>query len=319
MFHKMTRVVFMGTPDFAVPALHTLLRLSEVTVVGVVTQPDRPAGRGKALQLSPVKQAALAAGLPLLQPEKLRQAGVFEQLQAWQPDLIVVAAFGQILRQNVLDLPHLGCLNVHASLLPRWRGAAPIQAAVRAGDAQSGVTLMQMELGLDTGPMLSRRAVPLAPTETGETLHDKLAALGGDLLRDTLPDVLRGKITPQPQDDSQHTYAPMLKKGDGLINWTLPAADIERHIRAFDAWPGTFTTWQSNVLKVLPAVDHQPRVVAGTAAPGLVVRSADDLIAVGTGSGLLVLWQVQLAGKPAAPISAFINGYPQLIGAMLGV
>lgn len=314
----MYRVIFMGTPEFAVPPLQSLLDSPAFDIVGVVTQPDRPAGRGNAIQMSPVKQSALKADKPILQPEKLRQAGVFEQLQAWQPDLIVVAAFGQILRQNVLDLPRFGCINVHASLLPRWRGAAPIQAVIRAGDAESGITIMKMDAGLDTGPMLKQRAVPITPTETGQSLHDKMALLGGDLLMETLPAYLHGEIQPQPQNEALQTYAPMLKKEDGLLNWSLNAAELERQIRAFDPWPGTYTTWNGKVLKVLPAVEQAVRVVDGNAAPGTVIRTRDNVIAVGTGAGLLALWQVQLAGKPATPISAFVNGYQAFIGATLG-
>src|SRR5579859_1695891 len=201
----MTRVVFMGTPDFAVPSLRALLDTLDLTVVGVVTQPDRPSGRGKTLQQSPVKQLAVASGIPVIQPEKLREPGAFAQLQDWQPDMIVVAAFGQILRQNVLDLPHFGCINVHASLLPRWRGAAPIQAAIRAGDSQTGITIMVMEAGLDTGPILSQQAIPILPDDTGQTLHDKLADLGGPLLTETLRGFVEGQIVPQPQDESQQT------------------------------------------------------------------------------------------------------------------
>jgi methionyl-tRNA formyltransferase len=253
-----------------------------------------------------------------LQPEKLRQPGVIEQLAAWQPDVIVVAAFGQILRQNVLDLPPHGCLNVHASLLPRWRGAAPIQAAIRAGDAESGITIMKMEAGLDTGPILSQRATPILPTDTGQTLHDRMAALGGSLLIETLPGYLNGTISPQPQDDALHTYAPMLKKEEGQIAWAAPAVEIERLVRAFDPWPGTYTTWGGKPLKVLPAVDQTPRTLAGHAAPGQVVRTAGGEIAVGTGEGLFVLWQVQLAGKAATSITAFVNGYPAFLGARLG-
>src|SRR4051812_47649044 len=214
----MTRLIFMGTPDFAVPTLQALIDSPHYDVVGVVTQPDRPAGRGKTVQQSPIKQVATAAGIPIIQPEKLKAPGVIDQLQSWQPDLIVVAAFGQILRQNVLDLPRFGCINVHASLLPRWRGAAPIQAAIRAGDSQTGITIMKMDAGLDTGPMLRQRAIPIEPTDTGQTLHDKLAAVGGPLLIETLGPYLRGEIQPQVQDESGQTYAPMLKKEDGAID-----------------------------------------------------------------------------------------------------
>ncbi|MBX3064258.1 MAG: methionyl-tRNA formyltransferase [Anaerolineae bacterium] len=315
----MTRVVFMGTPDFAVPPLQKLIDAPQFEVVGVVTQPDRPAGRGNAIQQSPVKQTAVAANIPVMQPEKLRQPGAFEQLQAWQPDLIVVAAFGQILRQNVLDLPHYGCINVHASLLPRWRGAAPIQAVIRAGDAESGITIMRMDAGLDTGPMINKQAIPITPTDTGGSLHDKLAAIGGDLLLETLPRYLSGELIPQAQEESLQTYAPMIKKEDGAIQWAQSAAEIERQVRAYDPWPGTFTLWQGKPLKILPAAEKQPRVLPKhSGAVGEVIKTNDGMIGVVTGDGVYVLWQVQPAGKAAMPISAFINGYPAFIGAHVG-
>ncbi|MFQ3534944.1 MAG: methionyl-tRNA formyltransferase [Aggregatilineales bacterium] len=307
----------MGTPEFAVPSLRALLEAPDFEVVCVVTQPDRPAGRGQRLQVPPVKQLALAHGLPILQPHKLREAGVFEQLQAYTPDLIVVAAFGQILRQNVLDLPRCGCINVHASLLPRWRGAAPIQAAIRAGDSETGITIMQMDAGLDTGPMLRQRAISIAPNETGQTLHDKLAALGANLLIETLRDYLDGKITPQPQDDSAHTYAPMLKKEDGRINWADSAAQIARQVRAYYPYPATYTEWDGQLLKILPTdAPDSVTVRAGSAAIGKVI-AYDDGIAVGTGDGLYLPQQVQLAGKAPQPTRDFLNGHRPIIGAQL--
>ncbi|MEP7284641.1 MAG: methionyl-tRNA formyltransferase [Chloroflexota bacterium] len=309
----MTRIVFMGTPDFAVPALRALLDSADFEVVGVVTQPDRPAGRGKTIQSSPVKQIALSANVPIVQPEKLRDPGAIEQLQAWQPDVIVVAAFGQILRRNVLELPPHGCINVHASLLPRWRGAAPIQAAIRAGDAQTGITIMQMEAGLDTGPMLKQRAIPILSTDTGQTLHNKLSTLGGPLLIETLGLFLRGEIASQPQDESLQTYAPMLKKEDGAIDWTLPAEAIDRQVRAYNPWPGAYTHWNGQVLKILSG-----KLISGlTAAPGQVMRPAEGIIAVGTGGGLYTPTLVQLAGKPPVAISDFINGRATFVGAVL--
>jgi methionyl-tRNA formyltransferase len=308
----------MGTPEFAVPALRALLEAPEFVVVCVVTQPDRPAGRGQKLQMPPVKQVALAHGVQLLQPQKLREAGVFEQLQAHAPDLIVVAAFGQILRQNVLELPRYGCINVHASLLPRWRGAAPIQAAIRAGDSETGITIMLMDAGLDTGDMLRQRAIPIAPNETGQTLHDKLAALGGELLIETLRDYLDGKITPQPQDDSAHTYAPLLKKEDGLINWTDSALNIARQVRAYYPYPVAYTTWQGQLLKILPAAaPDSVTVQTGTAAAGEVIAYGDS-IAIGTGNGLYVPQQVQLAGKAVQAARDFLNGHRAIVGARLG-
>jgi methionyl-tRNA formyltransferase len=315
----MTRLVFMGTPDFAVPTLKALLAAPDFEVVGAVTQPDRPAGRGNVLQQSPVKKVAAAAGVAVLQPEKLRKPEAFEALRALQPDVIVVAAFGQLLRQNVLDVPRFGCINVHASLLPRWRGAAPIQAAIRAGDAQTGITIMRMDAGLDTGPVLGQRAIPISPDETGERLHDKLAALGGSLLLEVLRPYLQGELLPAPQDDSRQTYAPMLKKEDGAIDWTQPAAAIERQVRAFHPWPGTFTTWAGQTLKVLPGgAANLPCVLPGTAAPGAVIQAAPGQIAVGSGADLFVLPLVQLAGRAAVSAGAFVNGHRTFVGAVLG-
>jgi methionyl-tRNA formyltransferase len=311
------RVIFMGTPEFAVPALRALLEAPEFAVVCAVTQPDRPAGRGQKLQASPVKEVALAHGVPILQPQKLRDVGVFEQLQAYAPDLIVVAAFGQILRQNVLELPRYGCINVHASLLPRWRGAAPIQAAILNGDSETGITIMQMDVGLDTGPILRQRALPIAPDETGQTLHDKLAALGGTLLVETLRDYLSGKIVPQPQDDSLHTYAPMLKKEDGRINWADSAARIARQVRAYYPYPTAYTEWDGQLLKILPAQAPDALTVqAGRAAIGEVIAYGDG-IAIGTGEGLYVPQQVQLAGKSVQPVRDFLNGHRAIIGSRL--
>jgi methionyl-tRNA formyltransferase len=303
------QIVFMGTPEFAVPTLKRLIE--HHTVIGVVTQPDRPAGRNRQIQQSPVKQLALAAGIPLFQPEKLRRPEAIEELKRWSPDVYVVAAFGQILPQAVLDIPQYGSINVHASLLPRWRGAAPIQAAIRAGDAASGITIMKMDAGLDTGPILSQRAVPLAPDETGQSLHDKLAVLGGELLIETLPGYLSGEIVPQPQDDSLATYAPTIKKEEGLIDWTQSAESIERLVRAFTPWPGTYTFWDGQQLKI-----HSGTIGHGEAAPGRVIETAHG-IAIGTGSGLFFPKTLQLPGGRPLPVEDFIRGRPNLIGAQL--
>ncbi len=302
-------VVFMGTPDFAVPALQRLI--AHYTVIGVVTQPDRPAGRKRQVQMSPVKQVALAADIPVFQPEKLRRPEAIEELKQWQPDLYVVAAFGQILPQAVLDIPPHGSINIHASLLPRWRGAAPIQAVIRAGDAATGITIMRMDAGLDTGPILSQRAIALAPDETGQSLHDKLAELGGDLLIETLPGYLSGDLLPQPQDDSLMTLAPRIKKEEGHIDWTQPAAQIERTMRAFTPWPGTFTYWDDQQLKILAG-----HVSAGAAAPGQVVASG-DLAAIGTGDGLFIPDRLQLEGRKPVMLVEFLRGYPQFVGTQL--
>ncbi len=306
----MAKIVFMGTPDFAVPTLQALIDHHEV--IGVVTQPDRPAGRNRKVRQSPIKEVAVANNIPVFQPEKLRKQEAVEELSQWQPDAYVVAAFGQILPQAVLDIPPHGSINVHASLLPRWRGAAPIHAAIREGDAQTGITIMKMDAGLDTGPMLSKRAIDIAPDETGETLHDKLAALGGDLLIDTLPGYFDGSITPQPQGDDEATFAPQIKKEEGQIDWTQPAERIERLVRAFTPWPGTFTHWNGTLLKV-----HGGEVRRGNAAPGRVVTDGDGA-AIGTGEELYRPAQLQLAGGKALAIEDFINGHQDFVGSALG-
>jgi methionyl-tRNA formyltransferase len=250
----------------------------------------------------------------VFQPEKLRTPEAFARLQAWAPDLIVVAAFGQILRQNVLDLPSQGCINVHASLLPRWRGAAPIPAAIRAGDAESGVTIMQMDAGMDTGPILAQRAIPLDPRETGQSLHDKLALLGGELLLETLPAYLSGQIRPRPQPDDPTliTYAPPLHKEDGLIDWARSATEIDRLVRAFTPWPGTFTYWCGRLLKVLGGTAAE-----GAGEPGRVIRHGAGL-AIGTGSGVFVAERLQLEGRKAMSAEEFTRGQPGIVGALLG-
>ena len=307
----MADIVFMGTPDFAVPVLRALIE--QHRVLSVITQPDRPAGRKRQLQQSPVKQVALEHGIPVFQPEKIRRPEAIEELKQWQPDVYVVAAFGQILPQTVLDIPPHGSLNVHASLLPRWRGAAPIQAAIRTGDKETGITIMKMDAGLDTGPILTQRALRIMPDETGQSLHDRLAAIGADLLVATLPGYLDGTIKPQPQNDSRATYAPTLKKEEGQIDWTQDAAAIERQIRAYTPWPGTFTTWQDKQLKILSAATG-----SGSAQPGTVTATENGEVAIGTGDGLLYPHQVQLAGRSATTIAEFVNGHPALINSRLG-
>lgn len=306
----MTTIVFMGTPDFSVPILQRLI--DTYTVIGVVTQPDRPAGRKQQVQMSPIKQLALQHNIPVFQPEKLRRQEAITELKQWQPDVYVVAAFGQILPQSVLDIPQHGSINVHASLLPRWRGAAPIQAAIRSGDAETGVTIMKMDAGLDTGPMLRMRAIPISADETGESLHDKLSILGADLLMETLPDYLKGLITPQPQPEAVITIAPQVKKEEGNIDWGQPAVVIERLIRAFTPWPGTFTFFKGRQLKIING-----SVIEGMAPTGQVVKLHDS-IAVGTSEGLLKLNVIQLAGRKAMPVDEFIKGQADFTAATLG-
>jgi methionyl-tRNA formyltransferase len=308
------RVVFLGTPDFAVPSLATLDGHPEFDVVGVVTQPDRPAGRGQQVRFSPVKEAALARDLPVFQPKSVNKPEALDQLAAWNPDMLVVAAFGQILKPALLELAPHGSINVHASLLPRWRGAAPIHYAIRAGDVESGVTIMKMDAGLDTGPMLASRAIPIAPDETAESLHDKLAQLGADLLPDTLRAYLDGNMTPTPQPDQGITYAPTLDKEDGRLDWTQSAVEIDRHVRAYDPWPGTYTFLDNQRLKVISGTPL-PEATA-EAAPGTLV-DWDPSLAVQTGSGLYTLDAIQPAGKTVMGSGAYLAGHPDAIGLRL--
>ena len=294
------RVVFMGSPDFAVPALKLLA--GKYLVVGVVTQPDRPAGRGRTLMAPPIKEAALELGLPLLQPEKLRQPEVFQQLSQWEPDVIVVAAFGMILREEVLDLAPFGCINIHASLLPRWRGAAPIQACILAGDAETGITIIKLDSGVDTGPLLNQKTIPVGLKDTGGSLFDKLAGLGGELLMDTLPGYLSGKIIPQSQDNSLATYAPMLRKEEGNLNFNESAENLARRVRAFNPWPGTYT-----LLNELPLKIHAAHHESGSSNPGK--RSVSNgKPAISTSAGLLVLDEVQPPGRKTMSGKAFLIG-----------
>jgi methionyl-tRNA formyltransferase len=295
------RIVFMGSPDFAVPVLNALSAC--YPIIGVVTQPDRPAGRGRTLHPPAVKEAALRLGIPVIQPEKLRLPEAMTRLQDWNPDLIVVAAFGQILRSAVLDLPRLGCINVHGSLLPRWRGAAPIQAAILAGDAETGITIMKMDPGIDTGPLLSQRSIPISTDETGDSLVRKMSLLGADLLLETLPGYMEGELVPQPQPEAGATYAPMLKKEDGLLDFTQPAIALERRVRAFHPWPGTSFDWKGEPLKVLRASASDAK------NPGVGHRlTVEGQPAVGTAEGILILEQVQPAGKKPMPGKAFLAG-----------
>ena len=300
------KIVFMGSPEFAVPSLKALAENFEV--VGVVTQPDKPAGRGQVLTPPPVKTLAQQLGLPFIQPGRLKEPSAMDQLQAWQPDLIVVAAFGQILRPAVLNLPLFGCVNVHASLLPRWRGAAPIQAVLLHGDTFSGVTIMRMDPGVDTGPILNQRGVPIFLDDTSGTLSERLAALGADILVETLPGFLYGTIQPQPQDESLVTYAPMLKKEEGKLDFTQPAAALARKVRAFNPWPGTFHIWQGQVFKV-----HRAHAVDGLEGVLLAGQPGQPEIyenkpAWWTAQGLLVLDEVQPAGKKPMPGEMFMRG-----------
>jgi methionyl-tRNA formyltransferase len=290
----------MGSPEFALPSLKALA--DHYDVVGVVTQPDRASGRGRERKAPPVKTLASQLGIPVMQPEKLRLPEAMEQLRLWAPDLIVVAAFGQILKKDVLELPRLGSINVHASLLPRWRGAAPINAAILHGDEQTGVTIMQMDVGLDTGPMLSQRSIRLTRDDTAGSVFEKLSTLGADLLLETLPDYLSGKLKPTPQPEEGVTYAPMLKKEEGQLDFTQDVNELERRVRAFNPWPGAFLDFDGVSLKV-----HRARAEAGDASAGqrLVVQNQP---AVGARGGVLILEEVQPSGKKPMSGKSFLAG-----------
>jgi len=306
-------IVFAGTPAFSVPALQALLD-SEHTVVAVYTQPDRPSGRGRKTTASPVKQCALEAGIPVMQPTSLKDAETQGQLSAWQADLMVVVAYGLILPEIVLAIPRLGCINIHASLLPRWRGAAPIQRAIIAGDTETGVCLMQMEAGLDTGPVLACRRTPVNPDDTGSQLHDRLAAMGGALLGAELAAIESGQCQPVPQDDALATYAHKLDKAEALLDWTANARSLARKVRAFNAWPVAETRFNGKQLRVWEA---QPNDEETTAPPGTVLSAGSDGIAVACGQGVLRLLRVQLPGGRPVTAADFVNAH-QLAGMRLG-
>ena len=299
------RVVFMGTPDFAVPTLQTLLEHHEV--LAVVTQPDKRKGRGKAMQFTPVKEKALEYNIPVYQPVKVRNDEEFlATMKELNPDIIVVTAFGQILPESILNLPKYGCINVHASLLPKYRGAGPIQWAVINGEKESGVTIMYMEKGLDTGDMLEKVVVPLDPKETGESLHDKLSVAGNDILLKAMKAIEDGTAVREKQDDSMSTYAPMFDKAMGEIDWTKDAKELERLIRGLYPWPSAYTHFGTKVMKVFSAdvVERQTKEVAGT-----IVEVTKDSIVVQAGNNCLALKEVQLEGKKRMEVKAFLLGY----------
>ena len=304
----------MGTPDFAVPALAGLLA-GGYDVAAVVTQPDRPSGRGRQLEPSPVKRFALHQALPVLQPATLRAPEAVAELAALQPGVIVVAAFGQILRPAVLALPPYGCINVHASLLPRWRGAAPVPAAILAGDQVTGSTIMRMDEGMDSGPILAQAALLIQADDTGGRLTDRLARQGADLLAETLPRWLAGAVAPQPQDPALATVCRPLRKDQGAIDWSRPAGEISRAVRAYNPWPAATTTWNGSPLKILEA-----KALAGPSLPepAGAVRQHQGAVVVNTGDGLLQLDVVQLAGRKATATDAFIRGQRGFVGSCLG-
>jgi len=306
------RTIFMGTPAFACPTLQKLIDRGD-EVIAVVTQPDRPKGRGQKLMAPPVKELALQHGLQVFQPQKVREPAFVEMISALKPDVIVVVAFGQILPKALLDIPPLGCINVHASLLPRYRGAAPLNWCIINGEPETGVTTMLMDVGLDTGPMLLKRATPIDANEDIVSLHDRMSLMGAELLGETLDGVVSGAVKPQPQDDTLACYAPMLKKEDGQINWNRTAREIHDQVRGLAVWPVASTAINGQALKV-----YKTRIGEGAGAPGTVLRASKGVLEVACQNGSLLLEELQLAGKKRLETVSFLSGCPVAVGTRLG-
>ena len=323
----MVRIVYMGTPAFAVPALEALIANAApgkllpdgYEIVTVITRPDKPVGRGREIIYSPVKQTALTHSIPVWQSGSLKKSENSAALANYHADLYIVAAFGQILPQSVLDQPTYGTLNIHASLLPKYRGADPIAEAILQGETESGITIMLLDAGVDTGPLLQSRPLPLATDETTASLTPKLAELGAQVLLDVLPLWIAGKIVPQPQDELRATHTRMLRKEDGLLHWDKPAAVLARQVRAYTPWPGSYTHWRGKLLKILEA---HPLVVEidmleQAVQPGLVSTREEvghQVLAIVTGSGFLIVTRVQLEGKKAMSAEEFLRGYAHIAG-----
>lgn len=307
------KVLFMGTPDFAVSALEALIQ-SEHEVTGVVTQPDKPKGRGKEMQFPPVKQCAVKYNIPVFQPVKVKTEEAAETLRSFGADIFVVAAFGQILSREILDMPKYGCINIHASLLPKYRGAAPIQWAVIDGEKESGVTIQQMDVGVDTGDILLKEAIELSPKETGESLYEKLSALGARMIVEVLQKIEDGTVKPEKQDDSLSTHAGKLSKELGRIDWRKSAVEIERLIRGLNSWPSAYTHWNGKTLKIWEA-DVIAKSPCGK--PGTVAEVTKTEIIVNTGDGQLALTSVQLEGRKRMEVKDFLPGYHVEAGSLL--
>ena len=315
------RIIFGGSPDFAVPCLAALVA-SQHEVVAVLTQPDRPAGRGRKLRPGPVKQFALDHNIEVLQPTGLSGMEIQQQLRALQADLAVIVAYGLLLPPAVLEIPRVGCVNVHASLLPRWRGAAPIQAAILAGDATSGVSIMQMEAGLDTGPVYAMRELDIAATDTAAVLHDRLAGLGAELLGEVVDGILAGTATAIAQDNSAASYAGRISKADAVIDWSVAAVEIDRRVRAYRSWPVAETLLDGERMRCWAAVSAQVSATAEASkdagvSPGRILGANATGIEVQTGNGILCLTEIQMPGRQRMPAAQFAHGHP-IVGKTLG-
>ena len=305
------RIVFMGTPQFACPTLQMLIDRGE-RVVAVVTQPDRPKGRGQQTQPPPVKELAVRHGIPVLQPVKVRAPEAIEEIRSLAPDLIVVVAFGQILPKSLLEIPPHGCINVHASLLPRYRGAAPINWAIINGESEAGVTTMQMDVGLDTGDMLVKRATPISPDDDAQSLHDRLSIIGAEAMGETLDLLAVGKLAPEKQDDSLSNYAPMLKKEDGRIDWHQPASAVACRISGVTPWPGAYTFLEGKLLKLF-----RPSVGSGNGAPGTILAADRSGLEIACNGGSVIIRELQLEGKRRLGVGDFLAGCRLLPGTVL--
>lgn len=312
----MIRIVYMGTPDFAVEPLEAIIKAG-YEVAAVVTQPDKQKGRGKEVKMTPVKVCALRHGIPVFQPVKIKEPEAVAELEKYQADLFVVAAFGQLLSEEILNMPEYGCINIHASLLPAYRGAAPIQWAVLNGEKESGVTIMQMDKGLDTGDMLLKRSVELSPKETGDSLHDKLMRLGAELIVEALPKLEKGELVPEKQKDELSSYAKKLTKAMGQIDWSKDAVSLERWIRGLNSWPSAYTFFGGKTLKIWEAQVTEENG-AQKAEPGQVVSVSRESFTVACGQGELQILSLQLEGKKRVSTREFLLGYQVEPGMILG-
>ena len=308
------KIVYMGTPDFAVAPLEALIQAGH-QVTAVVTQPDKQRGRGKEVQMTPVKECALKHGIPVFQPIKIKEKEAVDRLREYPADIFVIAAFGQLLSEEILEMPPFGCVNIHASLLPAYRGAAPIQWVILNGEKETGVTIMQMEKGLDTGDMLLKKAIPIEPKETGESLHDKLMEIGAELIVEALPLIESGAIIPEKQEDSKSSYASRLNKEMGHIDWNKDAEELERLVRGLNSWPSAYTSYRGKTLKIWEAdvIGEQSGKL-----PGEITQVGKDFVDVACGKDILRIYSLQLEGKKRMAVKDFLLGYEIKPGMMLG-